>query len=167
MDCSMPDFPVLHDPGACSNSLPLSWWCYPTISSSGIPFSCPQSVFSSVQSFSRVRLFVTPWTTAHQASLSITTPSLLKLMSSELVMPSNHLILCLPLLLLPSIFASITAFSLNQFFTSGDQSIGVAVSASVLPMNIQDWLHLGWISWISLQSKWTSRLISNTTVQKH
>ena len=64
--------------------------------------------FSSVQSFSHVRLFVTPWTTARQGSLSITNSrSLLKLMSIELVTPSNHLILCRPLLLLPSIFPSI------------------------------------------------------------
>ena len=64
--------------------------------------------FSSVQSFSRVRLFVTPWTTAHQDSLSITDSwSLLKLFSTESVIPSNHLILCRPLLLLPSIFPSI------------------------------------------------------------
>ena len=67
---------------------------------------------SSVQSLSRVQLFVTPWTAAHQASLSITNSwSLLKLMSIESVMPSNHLILCCPLLLLPSIFPSIRVFS--------------------------------------------------------
>ena len=68
--------------------------------------------FSSVQLFSHVRLFATPWTAACQASLSITnSQSLLKLMSIESVMPSNHLILCRPLLLLPSIFPSITVFS--------------------------------------------------------
>ena len=68
--------------------------------------------FSSVQSLSHVRLFVTPWTIAHQASLSITnSQSLCKLISIELVMPSNHLILCHPLLLLPSIFLSIRVFS--------------------------------------------------------
>jgi len=68
--------------------------------------------FSSVQLLSHVRLFVIPWTAAHQASLSITnTWSLLKLMSVVLVMPSNHLILCHPLLLLPSIFHSIRVFS--------------------------------------------------------
>ena len=74
----------------------------------------PHSVnnFSSVQSLSRVRLFVTPWTAAHQASLSITnTQSLLRLLSIESVMPSNHLILCHPLLLLPSIFPSIRVFT--------------------------------------------------------
>ena len=68
--------------------------------------------FNSVQSLSRVRLFATPWTAPHQASLSITNPhSLLKLMSIESVMPSNHLILCRPLLLLPSIFPSIRVCS--------------------------------------------------------
>ena len=68
--------------------------------------------FTSVQSLSGVRLFATPWTTAHQASLSITnSQSLLKVISIELVMPSNHLILCHPLLLLPSIFTSIRVFS--------------------------------------------------------
>ena len=68
--------------------------------------------FSSVQSLSRVRLFATPWTAARQASLSITnSQSLLKLMSIESVMPSNHLILCRPLLLLLSIFPSIRVFS--------------------------------------------------------
>ena len=68
--------------------------------------------FSSVQSLSHVRLFATPWTAAHQASLSIThSQSLLKLMSIKLMMPSNYLILCCPLLLLPSIFPSIRVFS--------------------------------------------------------
>ena len=68
--------------------------------------------FRSAQSLSRVRLFVTPWTAAHQASLSIAnSQSLLKLMSVESVMPSNHLILCHPLLLLPSTFPSIRVFS--------------------------------------------------------
>ena len=72
----------------------------------------PDYQFSSVQSLSCVRLFVIPWTAAHQASLSITNSrSLLKLMSIELVMPSNHLILCHSLLLLPSIFHSIRVFS--------------------------------------------------------
>ena len=67
---------------------------------------------SSVQLFSRVQLFETPWTTAHQASLSITnSQSLLKLTSIESVMPSNHLIICHPLLLLPSIFTNIRVFS--------------------------------------------------------
>ena len=95
--------------------------------------------FSSVQSLSRVQLFATPWTAALQASLSITnSQSLLKLMSIESVTPSNHLILCCPLLLLPSIFLSIRVFSKSPLVTAGGQSIGVSASASVLPMNIQD-----------------------------
>ena len=99
--------------------------------------------FSSVQSLSRVRLFATPWTAARQASLSITnSQSLLKLMSIESVMPSNHLILCRPFLLLPPIPPSIRVFS-SQLFTWDGQSIGVSASASVLPMNTQDWSPLG------------------------
>ena len=96
--------------------------------------------FSSVQSLSRVQLFVTPWTAACQASLSITkSRSLLKLMSIKSVMPSSHLILCCPLLLLPSIFPIIRVFyDESVFFTSGGQSIGVSASATVLPVNIQD-----------------------------
>ena len=94
---------------------------------------------SSVQSLSRVRLFATPWTAARQASLSITNSwSLLKLMSITLVMPTNHLILCHPLLLLPPIFPSIRVFSNELIFASNGQSIGVSTLASVLPMNIQD-----------------------------
>ena len=92
--------------------------------------------FSSVQLLSRVWLFVTPWTAARQVSLSITNSrSSLKLMSIESVMPSNYLILCHPLLLRHQ-----SQFQMSQFFTSGDQSVGVSASASVLPMNIQGWL---------------------------
>ena len=124
--------------------------------------------FFSVQSLSHVQLFANPWTTAQQASMSITSSwSLHKLMSIGSVMPSNHLILCCPLLLLPSIFPSIRSFQMSQFFTSGGQSIGVSASTSVLPVNIQDWFPLGWTGWISLQSKGLSRAFSNTTVQKH
>ena len=85
----------------------------------------------------------------------------------ESVIPSNHLILCCPLLLSPLIFPSIGFFQMSHFFTSGGQSIGVAASVSVLPVNIQDWFPLGWTGWISLQSKGLSRVFSNTTVQKH
>ena len=88
--------------------------------------------------------------------------SLLKLMSIESVIPSNHLTLCRPLLLWPSVIPSISVF-----FTSGGQSIGVSSSASVLPMNIQDWSPLKWTGWISLESKGLSRVFSNATVQKH
>ena len=123
---------------------------------------------SSVQSLSRVQLFATPWTAARQASLSITnSQSSPKPMSIESMMPSNHLILCHPLLLLPSIFPVSGSFQRSQLFASGGQSIGVSASTSVLPMNIQDWFPLGWTGWISLQSKGLLRVFSNTTVQKH
>ena len=87
--------------------------------------------------------------------------------SCPLMMPSNHLILCHPLLLLPSIFPSIRSFPMSRFFASGGQSIGVSASASVLPMNIQNWFPLGLTGLISLQSKGLSIISSNTTVQKH
>ena len=97
--------------------------------------------------------------------LSITiSQSLLKLMSIESVMPSNHLILCHPLLLLPSIFPSIRVFS--WFFESGDQSIGVSASASVLPMNIQDWFPLGWTGWLSLLSKGLQHHSSKASIHR-
>ena len=85
----------------------------------------------------------------------------------ESVMPSNHLILCCPLLLLLSIFPSIRVFTNESLFTSGGQSIGASASVSVLPVNTQDWFHLGWTDLISLQSKGLSRIYSNTTAQKH
>ena len=95
--------------------------------------------FSSVQLLSHVWLFVTPWTIAHQASLSITNSrSLPKLMSLDSVRPSNHLIFCRPLLLLPSIFPNIRVFSKESALASGGQSIGLSASTSVLPMTIQD-----------------------------
>ena len=95
--------------------------------------------FSSFPSLSLVRLFVTPRTTAQQASPSITnSQSPPKPMSIELVMPSNHLILCHPLLLLPSISSASGSFQMSQLFASGGQSIGVSASTSVLPMNTQD-----------------------------
>ena len=94
---------------------------------------------SSVQSLSHVQLFETPWSAARQASLSITnSQSLLKLIAIESVMPSNHLILCHPILLPPWIFPSIRVFSNESVFASGGQSIGVSASASILPVHIQD-----------------------------
>ena len=109
-----------------------------------------------------------PWAAGHQDFPSFTIfQSLLKLMSIESKMPSNHLILCRPLLLLPSIFPSIRIFQMSQFFASGGQSIVVSASASVLPMNIQDWFPLGLTGLISLLSKRLSRVFSNTTIQKH
>ena len=107
-----------------------------------------------VQSLSHVQLFVTPWTAAHQASLSITnTQSLLKLISIESVRPANHLILCHPLLLLPSILPSLRVFPNESVLHIRWQSIGVSASASVPPVNIQDWFPLGFLGWISFQSE--------------
>ena len=94
-------------PGVYPNPCPLSWWCYPTISSSIVLFSCPQS------------------------------------------------------------FPASGSFPMSQLLASGDQSIGVSASTSILPMNTQDWSPLGLTGWISLQSKGLSRVFSNTTVQKH
>ena len=102
------------------------------------------TLISSVHSLSCVRLFATPWTVACQASLSITNSrSLLKFMSIKSVMPSNHLILCRPFLLPPSIFPSLRVFSNESVLCTGGQSIGVSASTSVLPMNIQDLLQDG------------------------
>ena len=110
-----------------------------------------------VQSLSCIWLFATPWTAACQTSLSFTIlQSLLKLMSIDSVMPSNHLILCHLLLLLPSIFHSIRVFT-----TSGGQSIGASASASVLPANIQGWFPLGLNGLISLLSKGISSLLQH------
>ena len=99
---------------------------------------------SSVHLVSHVRVFATPWTESRQASLSITnTWSLFKLMATESVMPSNHLIFCVLFSSRLQSFPASGSFPMSQFFTSGGQSIGVSASASVLPMNIQDWFSLG------------------------
>ena len=129
----------------------------------------------------------TPGTAARQASLSIINSQCLsKLMSIELVMPSNHLILCCLLLLPPSIFPSIRVFPMSQLFASGGQVLEFQLQYQSFqwifrlwdwraayctkradPMNIQDWSPLGWTGWISLHSKGISRVFSNTKVQKH
>ena len=107
-----------------------------------------------------------PIDAAHQASLSFTiSQSLLKLMSIQSVIPSDHLILSHPLLLLPSIFPSIGSCSVSWHFASGAQTIGA--SASMLLMNSQDWFPLGLTGLIFLLSKGLSRVFPNTTVQKH
>ena len=102
--------------------------------------------FSSVQSLSRVWLFATPWIAALQASLSITNSrSSLRLMSIELVMPSSHLILCRPLLLLPPIPPSIRVFSNESTLAWGGQSTGVSALASFLPKKSQGWSPSEWM----------------------
>ena len=123
---------------------------------------------SSVQLLSRFWLFATPWTAALQASLSITnSQSLPKFMSIESVIPSNHVILCCPLLLLPSIFPRISVFSNESALRIRWPKYWSFSSTSVLPMNTQDWSPLAWTGWISLQSKGLARVFSKTTVQKH
>ena len=118
---------------------------------------------SSVQLLSHVWLFVTPWTAVRQPSLFITNfwrcwnscplsqwchPTIL-----SSVIPFSSYLQSLP---------SSGSFQMSQFFSSGGQSIGVSASASVLPLNIQDWFPLGWTGWISLQSKGLSRVFSKT-----
>ena len=124
--------------------------------------------FSSVQSRSRVQLFATPWTTACQASLSISNSwSLPKLMSTESVMPSNHLILCHRPLLLPLIFPSIRVFSKESALCIRWPKYW-SFSFNISPSNEHPGLiSLGWTGWISLQSKQLLRVFSNTTVQKN
>ena len=123
-------------------------------------------MFSSIQLLSCVRLFVTPWTAAYQASLSITISwSLLKLRSVELVMSSKHLILRHPLLLLPSVFPNIRIFSKESVLRitwpkSFSFNISPSNEYSGLISFRMDWL-------ISLLSNGFSRVFSNTTVQKH
>ena len=122
----------------------------------------------SDQSLSRVRLFATPWIAARQTSLSITNSrSPLRLMSIESVMPSSHLILCCPLLLLAPIPPKTWSFPMSQLFAWGGQITGVSAIASFFPKKSQGWSPLDWTGYISLQYKGLSRVFSNTTVQKH
>ena len=152
MDCSTPAFPVLHYlPGFAQTHV---HWVSDTIQPSHPllpPFPPALSVsqhrglfqgvqFSSLQSLSRVRLLATPWITAHQTALSITNSrSLLRLTSIESVMPSSHLILCRPLLLLPPTLPASESFPMSQLFTWGGQSTGVSALASFLPKKSQGW----------------------------
>ena len=154
-----------------------AWWatvheitnCQTLLSTHTVKSECELQIqVSSVQSFSRVWLLATPWTAARQASLSITSSqSLPKHMSIESVMPSNYLILCHPLFLLPSIFPNIRVFSNESALCIRWPSIGASVSASVLPMNIHGWYPLGLTSLISLQPKGLSNVFSNATVRRH
>ena len=123
-------------------------------------FTMKLIVSQSVQSLSRVWLFATQWITAHQASLSITNSwSSLKVVSIESVMPSSHLILCCPLLLLPPIPPSIRVFS-NESTLRMRWPKYWSFSFSIIPSKEHPGL-------ISLQTKGLSRVFSNTTVQKH
>ena len=123
--------------------------------------------FIVVQSLSHVWLFATPWTAGCQASLFFTISwNLLKLMSTESMMPSNHLFLCYPFSSYHCSFPTSGSFPMSWLFPSSSQSVGSSASASVLPMNIQGWFSLGWTGLISLKSRGLSRVFSNTTVQK-
>ena len=122
----------------------------------------------SVQSFSRVWLFATPWTEARQDSLFSPTP---KVHSNSCPLSrwchptiSSSVILFFSRL---QSFPASGSFPMSQYFTSGGQNIEVSASASVLLIYIQDWFPLGWAGWISLQFKLPSRVFSNTTAQKH
>ena len=127
-----------------------------------------------VQLLSHVRLFATPWTAAHQISLSFTiSRSLFKFVSSQwchLTISSSVIPFSSSVVPFSSCLQSFPAsgsFLMSQLFESGGQSIGASTSASVLPMSIQDWFPLGVTGLISLQSKGVSRVFSKTTVQKH
>ena len=126
------------------------------------------SIFVIVQSLSRVWFFMTPWTAAHQGPLTSTiSQSLLKLMSIEFVMLSNHVILCCPLLLLPSIFPTIQGFSNELALHIRWTNIGAAASASVLPMHSQCWSSSGLTGLISLLFKGLSGVFPSITVQSY
>ena len=138
----------------------LDWW--------PISVSYLTTTFQSVQSLSHVQLFATPWIAARQASLSVTISwSSLKLTSIESVMPSSHLILSRPLLLLPPIPPSIRVFS-NESTIHMRLPKYWSFSFRIIPSKQHPgWSPLGWTGWISWQSKGLSRVFSNTTVQKH
>ena len=124
-----------------------------------------------VQSLSCVRPFASPCAAAGQDSLSFTiSRSLLKLMSIELVMPSNHLLLCCPFSFCLLSFPASGSFLMSSILSALHirwPNIGATALASVLPVNNQDWFPLGCTGFISLQSKGLLRVFSNTTVQKH
>ena len=122
-----------------------------------------------VQWLSRIQLFAAPWTAAHRLPCPLLSA---RVCSNSCPLSwwcylTNHLILCHPLLVLPSIFPSVRSFLMSQLFASGGQSIRVSVSASVLPMNIQCSFTLGLTGLTSVQSKGLSTVFSSTTVQKH
>ena len=125
-------------------------------------------VYIVIQSLSHhVQLFVTPWTAAYQAPLSITiSHSLLKSTSIDSVMLANHLI-CPPISSCPQSFPASGSFPISWFFASGGQSIGASALASVFPMDIQGSFPLGLTGLISLQFKGLSKVFFNTTLQKH
>ena len=125
------------------------------------------SHITSVQSLGHVQVFATPWTAAHQVSLSITNSGACSnsYPSSQWCHPtiSSSVV---PFSSCLQSFPASGSFPMSQLFPSGGQSIGASASTSVFPMNIEDLFPLGWTSWISLLSKGLSRVFSKTTVQK-
>ena len=127
-----------------------------------------QHGFNSVQSLSRVWLLATPWTSSPAFSVHHQPPDLVQTHVHRVHL--NHPTIsssAVPFFSCIQSFQASGSFPMSQFFASGGQSIGVSASASVLPMNIQDWFPLGVTGWISLQSKGPSIVFSNTIVQKH
>ena len=124
--------------------------------------------FSSVQSLSGIRLFVTPWTATCRPPCPSQTP--IAYSNSYLLSWRCHPTISSSVIPFSSClqpFPASGSFQMSQSFASGGQSIGASASASVLPVSVQDWFPLGWTGWISLQSKGLSRAFSNNTVQKH
>ena len=126
------------------------------------------SCFSSIQSLSHVQLFATPEPQPTRPPCPSPTPGIhpnpcpLSQWCHPTISSS-----VIPFFSCPQSFPESGSFQMSQLFASGGQSIGVSASPSVLPANTQDWSPLGWTGWISLQSKWLSRVFSNTTVEKH
>ena len=119
-----------------------------------------------VQLLSHVRHVAAPWISLSRLPSFISYWSLLRLMSVESVLPSNHLILCCPFSSCPQSFPASGSFPVSRFFTSSGQRIGASASASVLPLNIQGWFPLGLSGLISLLSKGLSRVFCSTTAWK-
>ena len=167
-------------PGVCPSSCSLHQWCCPADSSSDVLF--PFSIFPSIRDFSNNKIF-----RSIQFSCSVLSNCLWphELQHARPPCPSptpgvysNSCPSCrwchptisssvIPFSSRLQSFPASGSFPVSWFFSSGGQSIGVSASASVLPMNIQDWFPLGWTGWISLQSKGLSRVFSNTTVQEY
>ena len=152
----------------CSRSWPQTYMSAPTSTKQrALLITEPIHLFYSVQSLSRVRLFLTSWAAACQASLSITNSGAcsdscpLSWWCHPTISSSVVPFSCL------QPFPASGSFLRSQFFASGGQNIGVSASALVLPMNIQDWFPLGLTGWISLLLKGLSRVFSSPTVQKH
>ena len=141
--------------------LAVWWWAiFPTTEQdivgyfSSVPQSCPTLCDPMDYSTQAYLSIINSWSLLNSCSLSWWCHPTI----SSSVVPFSSLLQSFP---------ASGSFPMSQFFTSSGQSIGVSASASVLPMNIQDWFPLGWTGWISLQSKGLSRVFSNITVQKH